>query len=183
MLLIINIAIIISYILKNNNQVYYNIMYGLLSSFIVTFVTSLCEFYSLREQFKNDMYIIYLEWYKCYYIENKKIKDNHFDVKNMLDGIQKHLGKTSPLLSNYCGLFKKKDKLYYMIDPYPMDIHMFKAKDLSKCIKNYNNVDLVKKYIAPFFKDLENILCEIDKKRFKNDIKLYDYNYRLFIED
>lgn len=146
---------------------------------IVGLITSICQYYVARRKIVTAVYNAYFDIYKSYFYSKNNIFLGHYNSYDLLKKLIELNPKIIEALDEYDGLFKKYDKTYKKLNPKVNIIENYKLKHLKKAIFKCFNKKEFYLYFEPLMKNIEDILTNINKDRFKKDqdnmIRMYNY--------
>lgn len=155
----------------------YEIIIGIMTGSIVGLITAIIQYYNCEQGLFNKIYNSYFNIYKeCYYSKNKKIF-NHYSTINIYIAFNKNLRIIQECLYEYKPFRKnkgKKLKFLFTNNEYYNTLNFLRLLLPS-------NAKLFKKIIIPFMNELETYLKKINAKKFKDNMKIIDYNLQLFM--
>ena len=104
---------------------------------------------------------------------------HHYNSLALFKKLTELSTKLKDALFEYHGFFKKQDSTYIKINP-QIDINdSYKAEKLIKTIVKWFNKKSFDETIEPFISEVEQILKNIDEKRFEEEkeqmIKMFNY--------
>lgn len=170
------------YILKIcgiSSELAINIITNLGCGIIVGLVTAICQYCIAKRRIVSTVYGLYFELYTSYYyVKNKEIL-HHYNSLAIFKKLTELSSKIKDAVSEYRGFFKEKDSMYMKINP-PINIGKnYKTKKMFKTIIKWFNEKAFDESVEPFINEVENILKNIDEKRFEEDkeqmIKMFNY--------
>ena len=155
------------------SELIYNILISVVTGIIVSILTALIQYFVIKSQIKNNIFSCYFEVYKTIYASINHKKVYGYPVISIYKKLLKFNDELSRHLSEYSGFIPNKySKLYKKINPIIVLNEKFSSKNIVKLILPFNSKrfnDLV----IPFYKFIENILNDIDSKRFKKEFEIY----------
>nr|MBP3259218.1 hypothetical protein [Bacilli bacterium] len=161
-----------------NSELLFSLVTNLWCGFIVSFITSSCQFYSQRSKIVNDIYKNYFDFYRTYYFAIRNKTFGHVNFKAVQNKFAEIGGKNSDLVGEYCGIFRKNDCTYKKIDP---DANFtWTCKEYSKNYLIFNAKAFEETYGA-LINDVKMILKGINAKRFKDDCEYIEKFYNKFM--
>lgn len=162
-----------------NLIVYIDIVTNLYCGIIVGLITSICQYCSSKRKIINNIYNAYFDFYRCYYYSKNKKFMGHYSSYNVYKKMEELNLKVIEALDEYHGIFKKNDRTYKKLNPNIKLKENYKVKYMSKSLFTWFNKKAFINSFEPFVKEVENILININEKRFKKDkeemIKLYNF--------
>lgn len=162
------------------NQVdYFSIGCNLYCGIMVGLITSICQFCTARRRIINTVYSAYLDIYRTYYISKKKTFLFHYNQYTIMKKMEEMNFNISSALDEYHGLFIQHDRIYKKINPKIQILENYKARNIKKSVYYLFNKKYFNMVFDPFMNEIEKILMDINKRRYKSDkenmIKLYNY--------
>lgn len=161
---------------------YFNITVNLYCGLIVGLVTALCQYSIQKNKIVNDVYKAYFDLYKTYYYSKNKTFLFHYNAFVIYKKMTVIEPKINECLDEYHGFIKKHDRLYRKLNPTIKLGDNYKAKKVIKSLFCWFNKKYFNTTIEPMISEIEEILKNINKKRFENDkvsmIKLFEYSWR-----
>ena len=159
-----------------------NIITNLGCGVIVGLVTAICQYSIAKRRIINIVYSLYFELYTTYYTARNKEFLHHINTLGFFNKLTELSSKIKDSLSEYHGFFKKNDSMYMIMNPQINIVENYKAEQMIKTLVKWFNEKSVDKSIEPFIKEVENILKNIDEKRFNEDkeqmIKMFNYIWK-----
>ncbi|MGN1324343.1 MAG: hypothetical protein ACI4VR_04010 [Bacilli bacterium] len=159
-----------------------NIITNLGCGIIVGLVTAICQYCMAKRRIISTVYSFYFELYMTYYYVKNKEFLQHYNSLALLKKLTELSTKIKDTLSEYHGFFKKQDSMYVKINPQINMGENYKAEKLIKTIVKWFNKKSFDESVEPFISEVENILKNIDEKRFKEDkeqmIKMFNYIWK-----
>lgn len=172
-------VIYLFYLLCPNLIDYMNIATNLYCGIIVGFITSICQYYSSKRKIINNIYDAYFDFYRSYYYSKSKTFLWHYDSYSIYKKMIELNPKIVEALDEYHGLFKKYDSTYKQLNPTIKLEENYKAKNMIKSIFLWFNKRTFNSFFEPLMKEVEDILLNINGKRFKKDkeemIKMHNF--------
>lgn len=167
------------YILYPNLLDYINIATNLYCGIIVALVTSICEYWSARRKIINNIYNAYFDVYRTYYYSKNNTIFFHYNSHSIYKKMIELNPKIVEFLDEYHGLFKKYTKTYRKLNPIIQFGDNYKATNMIKSYLLWFNKKSFTSVFEPLMNQVENILINIDEKRFEKDkiemIKMFNY--------
>ena len=158
---------------------YMNFATNLYCGIIVGLVTSLCQYYSLKRKIINIIYGTYFDVYRSYYYSKSKTFLWHYNSYSLYKKIIELNPNIVEALDEYHGLFKKYDSTYKKLNPTIKLGENYKAKNIIKSLFLWFNKKSFTSFFEPLMKEIENILLDINAKRFEKDkvemIRMYNF--------
>lgn len=159
-----------------------NIITNLECGVIVGLVTAICQYFMAKRRIINTVYSLYFEIYTTYYTTRNKEFLHHINAFGFFNKLTELSSKIKDSLSEYHGFFKKNDSMYMIMNPQINMGENYKAEKMIKTLVKWFNEKSVDKSIEPFIKEIENILKNIDEKRFNEDkeqmVKIFNYIWK-----
>lgn len=176
------ITTIISFCINNiypNLIDYAGILTNIYCGIIVGLVTSICQYCSAKRKIINSIYSAYFDVYRLYYYSKNKSFLWHYNSYGVYKKVIELNPKIIEALDEYHGLFKKYDKTYKKLNPTVKLEENYKAKNMLKSFLLWFNKKSFTSFFEPLMKEVENILININEKRFEKDkekmIRMYNY--------
>ena len=152
----------------------YDIFMGINTGLILTFLTSICQYYINKKRIVNNVFSCYFEFFKCIELSEKKKKIMHYEVYNIYKQLNVFSNKLSKNLAEFSGfipncrnpLYKKMNRVF------EFDAKVFNLKNIFKLIYP-DNRERFEKIVLPFKEHIKNILCDMDSKRFKKEYESF----------
>ena len=167
---------------KISQELSINIITNLECGVIVGLVTAICQYFMAKRRIINTVYSLYFEIYTTYYIARNKEFLHHINTFGFFNKLTELSSKIKDSLSEYHGFIKKNDSMYMIMNPQINMCENYKAEKMIKTLVKWFNEKSVDKSIEPFIKEIENILKNIDEKRFNEDkeqmIKMFNYIWK-----
>ena len=127
----------------------------------------------------NTVYSLYFELYTTYYSVKNKEFFHHINTIALFKKLTELSAEIKNTLSEYHGFFKEKDSMYTKINPQINMGENYKAEKIIKTIIKWFNEKAFDESVEPFINEVENILKNIDEKRFEEDkaqmTKMFNY--------
>lgn len=165
-----------------NQELSINIITNLECGVIVGLVTAICQYFMAKRRIINAVYGLYFELYTTYYTVRNKEFLHHINTLAFFNKLTELSSKIKDSLSEYHGFFKKNDSIYMIMNPQINMGENYKAEKMIKTLVKWFNEKSVDKSIEPFINEVENILKNIDKKRFEEDkkqmINMFNYIWK-----
>ena len=186
-IIIISIAMLIAlipllYVLQLcgiSSELSINIITNLGCGIIVGLVTAICQYFMAKRCIINTVYGLYFELYTTYYSVKNKEFFHHINTIVLFKKLTELSTKIKNTLSEYHGFFKEKDSMYTKINPQINIGENYKAEKIIKTIIKWFNEKAFDESVEPFINEVENILKNIDEKRFEEDkaqmTKMFNY--------
>ena len=156
-----------------------NIITNLECGVIVGLVTAICQYFMAKRRIINSVYSLYFELYTTYYTVRNKEFLHHINTIAFFNKLTEISSKIKDSLSEYHGFFKRNDSMYMIMNPQINMGENYKAEKMIRTLVKWFNEKSVDKSIEPFIKEIENILKNIDEKRFNEDkeqmVKMFNY--------
>lgn len=168
-------SIVLLFFNLSNN--YITIVQGILTGCIVSFVTSLTQYFVLKDKVKNDLYLIYLDYYREYFYLLKYQKGPHLKTDNIHKKLVEITPKLNIAIEEYSSFMGKNDSFYKLIHQDIEKKHSINAGDI-KNTKSIVNIDAVKKVYGYYAETFKNVLMLINKDRFTKDETEMDEMYK-----
>lgn len=165
-----------------NGELCINIITNLECGVIVGLVTATCQYFMAKRRIINTVYSLYFELYTTYYTIRNKEFLHHINTIALFKKLTELSSKIKDSLSEYHGFFKKNDSMYMIMNPQINMGENYKAEKIIKTIIKWFNEKAFDESVEPFINEVENILKNIDEKRFKEDkeqmIKMFNYIWK-----
>lgn len=158
----------------------YNILISIITGIVVTIITSLCQYFIMKEKIKNNIFNCYFDMYKAIYVSKHKKVLFHYPVLNIYKRLLVFSDELSKNLSEYSSFYPTaRNKLYKKLNPtLNPNFDKFNIKNLSKLILPLNSKRF-KELIIPMQETLEKILREINVKKFEKELMEYKKIYKV----
>lgn len=158
----------------------YNILISIITGIVVTIITSLCQYFVMKEKIKNNIFNCYFDMYKAIYVSKHKKVLFHYPVLNIYKKLLVFSDELSKNLSEYSSFYPTaRNKLYKKLNPtLNPNFDKFNIKNLSKLILPLNSKRF-KELIIPMQETLEKILREINVKKFEKELMEYKKIYKV----
>ena len=158
----------------------YNILISIITGIVVTIITSLCQYFVMKEKIKNNIFNCYFDMYKVIYVSKHKKVLFHYPVLNIYKKLLVFSDELSKNLSEYSSFYPTaRNKLYKKLNPtLNPNFDKFNIKNLSKLILPLNSKRF-KELIIPMQETLEKILREINVKKFEKELMEYKKIYKV----
>lgn len=158
----------------------YNILISIITGIVVTIITSLCQYFVMKEKIKNNIFNCYFDMYKAIYVSKHKKVLFHYPVLNIYKKLLVFSNELSKNLSEYSSFYPTaRNKLYKKLNPtLNPNFDKFNIKNLSKLILPLNSKRF-KELIIPMQETLEKILREINVKKFEKELMEYKKIYKV----
>lgn len=158
----------------------YNILISIITGIVVTIITSLCQYFVMKEKIKNNIFNCYFDMYKAIYVSKHKKVLFHYPVLNIYKRLLVFSDELSKNLSEYSSFYPTaRNKLYKKLNPtLNPNFDKFDIKNLSKLILPLNSKRF-KELIIPMQETLEKILREINVKKFEKELMEYKKIYKV----
>lgn len=158
----------------------YNILISIITGVIVSIITALCQYFVIKGKIKNNIFNCYFDMYKAIYVSKHKKMIFHYPVLNIYKELLVFSDELSKNLSEYSSFYPtKKNKLYKKLNPtLNPNFDKLNIKNLSKLILPLNSKRF-KELIIPMQETLENILREINVKKFEKELMEYKKIYKV----
>ena len=158
----------------------YNILISIITGIVVTIITSLCQYFVMKEKIKNNIFNCYFDMYKAIYVSKHKKVLFHYPVLNIYKKLLVFSDELSKNLSEYSSFYPTaRNKLYKKLNPtLNPNFDKFDIKNLSKLILPLNSKRF-KELIIPMQETLEKILREINVKKFEKELMEYKKIYKV----
>lgn len=167
------------YLIHPNLLDYVNIATNLYCGIIVALITSICQYCSAKRKIINSIYSAYFDVYRSYYYSKNKSFLWHYNSYGVYKKMIELNPKIVEVLDEYHGLFKKYDKTYRKLNPTIKFGNNYKAQNMIKSFLLWFNKKSFDGIFEPLMKEVENILININIKRFEKDktemIKMFNY--------
>ncbi len=158
---------------------YMNVTTNLYCGIIVGLLTSICQYYTSRRRIINRIYDAYFSFYRTYYFSKSRTFLWHYNSYSVYKKMIELNQKIIEALDEYHGFIKKYDSTYKKLNPVIKLEENYKAKNLIKSFFLWFNKKSFATFFAPLMKEIENILLNINAKRFKKDkvemIRMYNF--------
>lgn len=158
---------------------YINVATNLYCGIIVGLITGTCQYCSSKRKIINSIYNLYFDVYRSYYYSKNKIFFFHYNSYGVYKKIVELSPKIVESLDDYYGFFKKYDNTYQKLNPIIKLEDTYKGRNIIKSFFLWFNKKSFNGIFEPFMKEVENILININKKRFEKDkekmIKMYNF--------
>lgn len=158
---------------------YMNVATNLYCGIIVGLITSICQFCSSKRKIINSIYGAYFDVYRSYYYSKNKVFLWHYNSYNVYKKIIDLNPRIVEALDEYHGFFKKYDNTYKKLNPTIKLENNYKAKIMIKSFLSWFNKKTFYSIFEPLMKEVENILININQKRFEKDreemIRMYNF--------
>ena len=114
----------------------YNILISIITGIVVTIITSLCQYFVMKEKIKNNIFNCYFDMYKAIYVSKHKKVLFHYPVLNIYKRLLVFSDELSKNLSEYSSFYPTtRNKLYKKLNPtLNPNFDKFNIKNLSKLI-------------------------------------------------
>ena len=136
---------------------------------IVALITSICQYCSAKRKIINCIYSAYFDVYRSYYYSKNKSFLWHYNSYGVYKKMIELNPKIVEALDEYHGLFKKYDKTYRKLNPTIKFGNNYKAQNMIKSFLSWFNKKSFDDIFEPLMKEVENILININIKRFEKD--------------
>ena len=158
----------------------YNILISIITGIVVTIITSLCQYFVMKEKIKNNIFNCYFDMYKAIYVSKHKKVLFHYPVLNIYKRLLVFSDELSKNLSEYSSFYPTaRNKLYKKLNPtLNPNFDKFNIKNLSKLVLPLNSKRF-KELIIPMQETLEKILREINVKKFEKELMEYKKIYKV----
>ena len=158
----------------------YNILISVITGIVVTIITSLCQYFVMKEKIKNNIFNCYFDMYKAIYVSKHKKVLFHYPVLNIYKKLLVFSDELSKNLSEYSSFYPTaRNKLYKKLNPtLNPNFDKFNIKNLSKLVLPLNSKRF-KELIIPMQETLEKILREINVKKFEKELMEYKKIYKV----
>ena len=158
----------------------YNILISIITGIVVMIITSLCQYFVMKEKIKNNIFNCYFDMYKAIYVSKHKKVLFHYPVLNIYKRLLVFSDELSKNLSEYSSFYPTaRNKLYKKLNPtLNPNFDKFNIKNLSKLILPLNSKRF-KELIIPMQETLEKILREINVKKFEKELMEYKKIYKV----
>lgn len=158
----------------------YNILISIITGIVVTIITSLCQYFVMKEKIKNNIFNCYFDMYKAIYVSKHKKVLFHYPVLNIYKKLLVFSDELSKNLSEYSSFYPTaRNKLYKKLNPtLNPNFDKFNIKNLSKLVLPLNSKRF-KELIIPMQETLEKILREINVKKFEKELMEYKKIYKV----
>lgn len=167
------------YLIHPNLLDYVNIATNLYCGIIVALITSICQYCSAKRKIINSIYSAYFDVYRSYYYSKNKSFLWHYNSYGVYKKMIELNPKIVEALDEYHGLFKKYDKTYRKLNPRIKFGNNYKAQNMIKSFLSLFNKKSFDGIFEPLMKEVENILININIKRYEKDrtemIKMFNY--------
>lgn len=158
---------------------YMNVATNLYCGIIVGLITSICQFCSSKRKIINSIYGAYFDVYRSYYYSKNKVFLWHYNSYSVYKKIIDLNPRIVEALDEYHGFFKKYDNTYKKLNPTIKLENNYKAKIMIKSFLSWFNKKSFYSIFEPLMKEVENILININQKRFEKDreemIRMYNF--------
>ena len=146
---------------------------------IVGLVTSICQYCVAKRKIINNIYNAYFDVYRSFYYAKEGSFLWHYNSYGVYKKIVELNPKIIESLDEYQGLFKKHDKMYKKLNPKIKLDKNYKKKNILTSFLLWFNKKSFYSVFNPLMSEIENILNNINKKRFEKDkaemIRMYKY--------
>ena len=158
----------------------YNILISIITGIVVTIITSLCQYFVMKEKINNNIFNCYFDMYKAIYVSKHKKVLFHYPVLNIYKKLLVFSDELSKNLSEYSSFYPTaRNKLYKKLNPtLNPNFDKFNIKNLSKLVLPLNSKRF-KELIIPMQETLEKILREINVKKFEKELMEYKKIYKV----
>ena len=158
----------------------YNILISVITGIVVTIITSLCQYFVMKEKIKNNIFNCYFDMYKAIYVSKHKKVLFHYPVLNIYKKLLVFSDELSKNLSEYSSFYPTaRNKLYKKLNPtLNPNFDKFNIKNLSKLVLPLNSKRF-KELIIPMQETLEKILREINVKKFEKELMECKKTYKV----
>ncbi len=164
-----------------NSELLFSLVTNLWCGFIVSFITSSCQFYSQRSKIVSGVYSNYLDLYQLfYYTIISERYGRSFDFKSVISTMEDVNQRNIELLSDYHGLFFKEDMTYKNLNPSMELYETFKDVHIgSDCFSSTKFEEIS----APIVNRIEKNLKAIDNRKFESDYKRIAAFWDMFLNN
>lgn len=152
----------------------FDIIISIITGLFVSILTAVCQYFVIRGKIIDNVFNCYLRLYKAIYSAEKYCNFFGYNVR----GIWKELNSFAPKFSEYLGDFNgfipnNYNKIYKKLNPNPnLNFNVFNVKNIMKLIFPCNHSKF-REIVLPAKKELEIILLNINRKKFKKDMNEY----------
>lgn len=158
---------------------YMNVATNLYCGIIVGLITSICQYCSSKRKIINSIYGAYFDVYRSYYYSKNKTFLWHYNSYSVYKKIIDLNPRIIEALDEYHGFFKKYDNTYKKLNPTIRLEDNYRAKIMIKSFLSWFNKKSFYSIFEPLMKEVENILININQKRFEKDreemIRMYNF--------
>jgi len=158
---------------------YMNVATNLYCGIIVGLITSICQYCSSKRKIINSIYGAYFDVYRSYYYSKNKTFLWHYNSYSVYKKIIDLNPRIIEALDEYHGFFKKYDNTYKKLNPTIRLEDNYRAKIMIKSFLSWFNKKSFYSIFEPLVKEVENILININQKRFEKDreemIRMYNF--------
>lgn len=158
---------------------YMNVATNLYCGIIVGLITSICQYCSSKRKIINSIYGAYFDVYRSYYYSKNKTFLWHYNSYSVYKKIIDLNPRIIEALDEYHGFFKKYDNTYKKLNPTIRLEDNYRAKIMIKSFLSWFNKKSFYSIFELLMKEVENILININQKRFEKDreemIRMYNF--------
>lgn len=154
----------------------YNILISIITGVVVSLITVICQYFVAKNRIKNNIFNCYFDFYKLICVaENQKILFR-YPISSLCKKLPEISIDLSRNLSEYSSFVpNKKDKFYRKLNPLIMiDSKKFNRNNALKLIFFPCNVGKFKELMIPTKKRLEEILTDLNSKKFEREFREYE---------
>lgn len=176
LVLIIVLIILIPFIFYyyNISELVYNILISVVTGIVVSVLTALIQYFVIRSQIKNNIFSCYFDMYKAIYVSIKSKRFYGYPVMNVYKELLRFNDELSKNLSEFSGFVPNKyNKLYKKLNPIIILNKKFNSRNIVKLVLPFNSKRF-NDIVIPLYDFIENILKNIDSKRFEKEFEIYE---------
>ena len=161
---------------------YIGILTNIYCGIIVGLVTSIVQYFVQKRKIIKTIYNAYFDIYRSYYyaINNKVLF--HYNALSVYKKFIELNPKIIDALDEYQGIFSRCDRTYRKLNPPHQLRNSYKRKNILKSIFYVFNKKKMEDSLEPLILEVENILRNINNKRFELDkkemIRIHNYMYK-----
>ena len=148
---------------------YFSILTNVYCGLIVGLISSICQYYSSKNKIKNDIYNCYFDTYRTYFYCVNKSFVGHYNSITLFKKMSDNDLLIKANLDSYYGLIKRRDKLYYKLNPIIKFSDYPSLKEYKKSFINFFNKKDFEKAYGIIIEQIKQILISINEERFKQD--------------
>lgn len=150
---------------------YFDILTNILCGIIVGLVTSIVQYLVQRRKVINTIYGAYFDVYRTYYYAINNHILFHYNALSVYKKIIELHPKIIDALDEYHGIIRIHDRTYKKLNPQHTLRDSYKRKNILKSIYYLFNKKRIEYSLWPLISEVENILKNIDSKKFEVDKK------------
>lgn len=156
------------------SELIYNILISITTGLVVSIITALCQYFVIKSKIKNNIFNCYFDMYKTIYVVEQKKSIFHYNVLSIYKKSMTFLDDLTKNISEYSGFVNnKKNRLYKKMNPsINPNYDDFNIKNFIKLFLPFN-YKRFNKMVIPIQKKLEEILRNIDSKKFDKSFNEY----------